>query len=95
MAAATSSAASLGVRPAAPGLSPQLAGPPQATSARPVSASAERGASFFARSCQWIEGEPRSLLFCGAPSQAGSSFCELHHKRCWHTAKESDMEIAS
>ena len=37
------------------------------------------------RACQWIEGPPRgaATLFCGAATAPGSSFCAVHHARCW------------
>ena len=54
---------------------------------RPVFRRAEPGS---ARGCQWIEGyvpdcldEHGNAPFCGAPARPGSSYCPVHHARCW------------
>lgn len=43
----------------------------------------------YARTCQWIEGDPVQLvrsgqqIFCGSPARSGSSYCPHHHKICY------------
>ena len=52
-------------------------------SAKPVIAPARR--------CTWIAAKDflvrarqgDETIFCGKPTVRGSSFCEVHHKRCW------------
>jgi hypothetical protein len=34
-------------------------------------------------SCQWLDGEPRKLRWCGEPSITGSPYCDTHHRRCF------------
>ncbi len=50
-----------------------------------VSTSAEEAPPLnFARSCQWIEADPRiDATMCGMPTLVGSSYCPPHHARCW------------
>jgi hypothetical protein len=33
------------------------------------------------RTCQWIEGDPRHAVFCGAPAVVGRSWCPEHASR--------------
>ncbi len=45
------------------------------------------------RGCQYIAGEPRwtlhgDAIYCGDTLQHGSSFCPVHHARCWHQGDE-------
>jgi hypothetical protein len=48
--------------------------------------------SYRPSTCQYLAGEPRQRLFCGAPTQPGSSYCEHHHAlthiKCLTTAAE-------
>lgn len=50
-----------------------------------------------ARSCRWIEGQDYlarawhgdEALYCGDPTVRGSSYCEVHHRRCWTPVKRT------
>lgn len=44
--------------------------------------------------CQWIEGEPRARVFCGAPSVQGKSYCLEHAKRCFLKVVDLEKEFA-
>lgn len=35
------------------------------------------------KTCCWIDGEGANRVWCGAPTQAGSSFCPHHHSIVW------------
>jgi hypothetical protein len=48
---------------------------PTATPARPVHLLKLKG-----NGCRWLMGEPASLMFCGQPQQADSSWCAAHHQ---------------
>jgi hypothetical protein len=63
-------------------LSPKTA--PEITTIRRIQA--DQGPLPPARTCQWLDGEPRDRNFCGEPSQPGSSYCAEHHARCWYKA---------
>lgn len=41
-----------------------------------------------ARTCQWMDGEPRERRFCGASSVDGSSWCARHKERVFRPAGE-------
>lgn len=34
-------------------------------------------------SCKWIEGDPRTMDYCGAPTMLGKSWCEPHFRRAY------------
>lgn len=39
----------------------------------------------MAKTCQWIDGHPhtRNYTFCGDATTHGSSYCAIHHRRCF------------
>ena len=42
-----------------------------------------------ARTCQFIEGDPRGLGFCGEVAVRGSSYCAKCHARCYRPVSPS------
>jgi len=67
--------------------SPRQDGTEVARVARMAAAAGRRDLPPFA-ACQFIAGDPKiDPAICGAPSRAGSSYCETHHRVCFlHTA---------
>jgi GcrA cell cycle regulator len=47
-----------------------------------------------ARECQFIEGDPRELLFCGAPA-VRKSYCEIHWARCYRPVTRADGLVSA
>jgi hypothetical protein len=42
------------------------------------------------RTCQWLEGEPRELNWCGAPvKELGCSWCARHYRIVWEKRARS------
>jgi hypothetical protein len=46
------------------------------------------------RECQFIEGDPRELLFCGAPA-VRKSYCEIHWARCYRPVTRADGLVSA
>lgn len=65
----------------------------QPSKIRPVASTGEGLKGGHWKTCQFIEGEPSEPM-CGEPSITGSSYCQVHHVRCWMTAPRSGKASA-
>ncbi|MHA1569826.1 MAG: hypothetical protein ACTSXZ_10170, partial [Alphaproteobacteria bacterium] len=59
--------------------------------ARPLTSGAAPEGVITHKSCQWIEGEPRGRVFCGAEPMRGRPYCGAHMARAYRVRKPAEI----